>query len=823
MPADETRRAHAASPSTNPDPGDAPTAVPAARSQAATVPRAPGASGVTAAASDRAANRLPNAPPFPVPGYEILGALGGGGMGAVYLARDLRLKREVALKTLPATETRPEFVARFWVEAEVMAAVSHPHVVQVYELGKDAVHPFIAMEYLSGGSLQRRLQGRQPLPVQDAAVLVEMVARGVAAAHELGIVHRDLKPSNILLASGGEPKVADFGLAKRVTNELTQSNILMGTPAYMAPEQAAGQAKFVGPQADVWALGVVLYECVAGGRPFEGDTLETLLGQITSSEPLALRTRVRALPRDFDTIVAKCLSKEPLNRYATAGDLADDLARFVRGEPIAARPPSPAARVRRWCRRRPVAATALFMSILLVIAQTVATILVTGAYAAERAAKATAVEREQAADQARELAEQRSNEAAVARTAEAARGAEAAETAALLVRLFERSDPLGFRPLNQEGRGQRLDDAVAGPLLAVAVREVQSHPAAPSLVRATVLDALGSACRSRGLFADARALLGEALHMRQRLVGTEHADVAASLHSLGRLAQEEGRFADAQDLYRRALAMRRATLGEPHPLVTATMFDLAWVTAHQFDSASADRLREAEALVREVIARQDRWPAGGHGDPVMARLVLALVLYAKDDAPQKAEAERVLLQALPLVSKYPNSKPLLEAIGKYYQAKALWDDGRRLNETDKLDKSIALKLQVIEVLRVYFGNDNLVVAAARVELAAALFDRGRVDEATKHFTDARKVCKRLFPEGHWLVARTLVDAGKRYLDAGRPKEAEDIYREAMQMAATVKRPDYWSGARDGRVRALRQLGRGAEADALAAEPVPKNP
>ena len=301
-----------------------------------------------------------------LPGYEIVRKLGEGGMGTVYLALDLKLKREVALKTLRATDARPVMVSRFWAEAEVMAAVKHPHVVQVYELGEHAGGPFIAMEYLSGGSLQQRLADG-PVPLREAAVLVEKIARGVAAAHALGIVHRDLKPANVLLTADGEPKVADFGLAKRGTTDLTQSQAFMGTPAYMAPEQAVGRAKFVGPQADVWALGVILYECVAGRKPFEGDTLETLLSQITSSEPTALRTRVRGLSRNLDTIVTKCLSKEPEHRYATAADLADDLGRFARGEPIAARPVGYAERVVRWARRKPAAASAYGFSSLAVV------------------------------------------------------------------------------------------------------------------------------------------------------------------------------------------------------------------------------------------------------------------------------------------------------------------------------------------------------------------------------------------------------------------------------------------------------------------------
>ncbi|MBN9123065.1 MAG: protein kinase, partial [Planctomycetes bacterium] len=188
---------------------------------------------------------------------------------------------------------------------------------------------------------------------------------GVAAAHELGVVHRDLKPDNVLL-DGDTPKVADFGIAKRRSHEMTQTNALMGTPAYMAPEQAAARAKFVGPAADVWSLGVMLYECVSGRRPFEGETVFDVLARIANENPPALRALVRGVPRDLETIVAKCMSKEPELRYPSARELAEDLARFARGEPIAARPLGAAERVARWVRRKPTAAAAYGFSALAV-------------------------------------------------------------------------------------------------------------------------------------------------------------------------------------------------------------------------------------------------------------------------------------------------------------------------------------------------------------------------------------------------------------------------------------------------------------------------
>ncbi|MBA4067853.1 MAG: hypothetical protein C0501_29965 [Isosphaera sp.] len=296
------------------------------------------------------------------PGYEILGLIGEGAMGGVYRARQVGLNREVAVKRV--LSPGPAALARFAAEAQAMAAVRHPNVVQVHGLEEHGGRPFIVMEYVPGGSLADRLRSG-PLPPRAAADLLAGVARGVAAAHDQGIVHRDLKPGNVLVAADGTPKVADFGIAKwQGVDRTTTTTAVLGTPYYMSPEQAAGRSKFVGPPADVWALGVMLYECLSGARPFEGETVQVLLSRIQTDEPAALRARLRGVPRDLDTIVGKCLSKEPADRYPTAAELADDLGRFVRGEPIAARPVGRAERFARWVRRKPTTAAAWGVSAL---------------------------------------------------------------------------------------------------------------------------------------------------------------------------------------------------------------------------------------------------------------------------------------------------------------------------------------------------------------------------------------------------------------------------------------------------------------------------
>jgi hypothetical protein len=272
-------------------------------------------------------------------GYEIQAELGRGGMGIVYQARQVRLNRTVALKMiLSGVHTSASDRKRFQTEAEAAARLQHPHIVQVYEVGEHDGLPFLSLEFCPGGSLDKKLQGT-PLPPRESAALVEKLARGVEAAHRKGIIHRDLKPHNILLAEDGTPKIADFGLAKKLDEVTqTQTGAIMGTPAYMAPEQARGRSKEIGPATDVYALGAILYQLLTGKLPFQAPTLGQTLELVATQEPVRPRRLRKTLSADLESICLKCLQKRPAERYATAQELADDLNRFLGGEAVRAEP-----------------------------------------------------------------------------------------------------------------------------------------------------------------------------------------------------------------------------------------------------------------------------------------------------------------------------------------------------------------------------------------------------------------------------------------------------------------------------------------------------
>jgi WD40 repeat protein/tRNA A-37 threonylcarbamoyl transferase component Bud32 len=306
--------------------------------------------------------------------YELLHEIARGGMGVVYKARQVKLNRVVALKMILAGQLAgKDDIQRFHAEAEAAANLEHPNIVPIFEVGEHQGQHYFSMGFVEGSSLADKV-AMGPLPPREAAGLVRKVAEAIGFAHQKGVIHRDLKPANVLLDESGEPKVTDFGLAKKVQGDsnLTASGQILGTPSYMPPEQAAGKLDLVAEPADIYSLGAILYTLLSGRPPFQADNhLDTLL-QVLEKYPIAPRQLNPNVPRDLETVCLKCLHKEPTRRYWVAQELAEDLGRFLEGEPVKARPVGRIERAWRWCKRRPLVAGLSATVALLLLAAAIA-------------------------------------------------------------------------------------------------------------------------------------------------------------------------------------------------------------------------------------------------------------------------------------------------------------------------------------------------------------------------------------------------------------------------------------------------------------------
>ncbi len=362
--------------------------------------------------------------PFRVLGdYELIEEIARGGMGVVFKARQLQLKRTVAIKMIHGGSlASPQAVQRFQTEAEAAAKLDHPHIVPIYEIGQHEGHHYFSMKFLAGGSLAEQMagsrrreavgdiSGKQVPPAhagdydsKETARLIATVAQAVHYAHQRGVLHRDLKPGNILFDEQGEPHVTDFGLAKLLERDssVTLTEAVLGSPGYMAPEQAAGHSRQVTTAADIYSLGVVLFELLTGRLPFRGTTPLETMRAIVEQEPPRPSALNPAVDADLETICLKCLEKEPVKRYQSAQELADELGRFVRDEPIHARPVSRSEKVWRWCRRKPALAVSLLMIVILVLIVSIGAPI--AAFRINQARKAEAAQSEKVEAGAREL------------------------------------------------------------------------------------------------------------------------------------------------------------------------------------------------------------------------------------------------------------------------------------------------------------------------------------------------------------------------------------------------------------------------------------
>jgi serine/threonine protein kinase/tetratricopeptide (TPR) repeat protein len=692
--------------------------------------------------------------------YRLVREIGRGGMGVVYLAEREDLQKHVALKLVRGGVAAPESLRRFFLERRLLARLNDPHIARLLDAGiTDDGLPYYAMEYVDGDAIDRYCDARR-LPVRQRLELFLAVCRAVDCAHRNLVVHRDLKPSNILVTADGAVKLLDFGIAKLLgegaaEEGLTGTGMRLMTPEYAAPEQVRGEP--VTTATDVYALGMVLYELLAGHRPYrlagrspveierlvlredpprpssmvlrtevvhgsEGGTgtiTAEMVGRARGTEPGRLK---RELLGDLDTIVLKALEKVPAHRYQGVQQLADDLQRHLRGLPVSARPDSWGYRTRRYVQRNRWGVGAVAASIVVLLAFSGMTAVQARRVAWER--DTAALER----DKAERVSE-------------------------FLVQLFSASDP-------NESRGQAitarqlLDDGASR-----MDRELAGQPAA----HAQMLAAIGRAYVGLGLYDQAKRPLETALAIRERLYHGDHPEVAVSQAYLGFMLQRQGDFDAAERHLRAALAMRQRLFGREDPAVIQNVKDLAFLLRDR------GRPGEAEPLYREVMAIGPRVFGEQHPTVVDAQSGLGAVLLIQG---RYAAAEAVLREALARNRAVRGGEHLEVAVALHNLAAALYEQG-------KMAESETLYREAVEMARRVLGVEHPLFPNTLMSLAKLLRAKGDLRSAELLYLEALAIQRRTLPAGHPRVAFAKRGLGQVLLDEHRPGEAEPLVREAL--------------------------------------------
>ncbi len=658
-----------------------------------------------------------------IPGHEILLEIGRGGMGVVYMARDLELGRIVAIKTI--AEGRHAMVdqrERFRAEARAVARLRHPNIIAIHRVDEHEQRPYLSLEYAEGGNLAQRLAER-PMAARDAAALAETLARAIQAAHEAGVVHRDLKPSNVLLTAEGIPKVSDFGLAKLldVKSERTASNQVMGSPSYMSPEQAEGHSKQVGPTADVYSLGAILYQSLTGRPPFVGESALETLKLVSTTEVVAPRLLRPDVPRDLETICLKCLEKEPSRRYDRAIDMADDLRRYLEGRPIAARPVGPADRLWRWCRRNPKVAS-LAAALLLTFALGTPTLL--------------ALWLQARADRARAETE--------------------AANAKSLIQFLSEDMLSQAGPQNQFGSSAKPDPNITVRTTldraAAKIGDRFTHqPEQEALIRKTI----GETYQVLGLFTQAHSHLAASLKLRRGALGDDHINTLESEVALAKLDLLDGNLEEARPLLDHAVERLRVVRGPEHLDTLSAMNVVGQLRYYERNYPEAEKIfRQLRDGFTRAKGPDDLETLGAIHDlgmvykdqerpqlalPLLKQAATQLARTRGDDDPCTLSARRSYAEALERLGRVAEMEPMLDGVLKAQRevlgadhpdtARSLYDLGHLYRTRGQIDKAEAFLKEAEAGARAAIDPNHEVLAAVLAELAVIYLGKQGPEEA----------------------------------------------------------------------------------------------
>jgi tetratricopeptide (TPR) repeat protein len=705
-------------------------------------------------------------------------------MGIVYEAEQDRPHRRVALKIVRPGLVPADVLRRFELEYEFLGRLHHPGIAQIFQAGiEETVHgpqPYFAMELVRGTRLDDYIRLRKPT-LRERLVLVAAIGDAVQHAHHRGIIHRDLKPANILVTETGEPKVLDFGIARAAHDNLlttmhTAVGEVLGTLSYMSPEQVAGDVAALDTRSDVYALGVILYEVLAERPPYQLDrkSFAEAARIIHDHEPTRLGTTTTgAVPADVETIVAKALEKEKERRYSSAAELAEDIRRFLRDEPITARPASAAYQVRKFARRHKALVAGVMASVVVLVIGVAAT-----AWQAIRASRAERV------------AEARAHDAEM-------ESAKADAVTTFLTDMLASVDPSQAR--GREVTVREALDAAAGkidggamtkqPAVEIAVRnaigstyaglglfdeaerqlrtalDLESRTTASPLVRADTDSRLVNVLYQSGKYAAAEPVAREALKLRREALGTSHADVATALDDLGAILMAAGNSAAAEPLMREALTIRRKLLAPDDPDLAVGLNNLAYVIWKKGD------FQQAESMYREALSI-DRRRLGNDHPEIPSRLINLVVLLSEDSRPQAAEPlarEAVATRRKILGDQHPAMANTLDAL-----AGVLEDQGKDSEAERLLRDALAIAVRS-------FGEVHRETARQQLHLGWLLWKEGAYAEAEPLLRTAAVNIPKIYGPDHRMARGALANLAHDLNSLGDARAAESTARQALAL------------------------------------------
>ncbi len=778
--------------------------------------------------------------------YTVVRVLGEGGMGTVYEAEQESPRRAVALKVIRAGCVSAEMLRRFAHESAVLGRLQHPGIAQVYEAGTvqdERGHPvpFFAMEFIRGVPLTEFAASKR-LGTRERLELVARICDAVYHAHQKGVIHRDLKPGNILVDESGQPKILDFGVARATDSDIQTTTLqtdvgqLIGTVPYMSPEQVGGDPSELDTRSDVYALGVIAYELLAGRLPYDlrRKAIHEAARVIREEEPTRLSAINRTLRGDVDTLVAKALEKERGRRYQSAESFASDIRRYLKHEPIAARPASTWYQAARFARRNRGLVAGLALAFVLLIAGLIGTSIGLG-----RATKAKAEE-----ESARREADAQRDAAIAARNAEAAQRKEAESQRDKAEKIGEfMSDTLkGVGPSVACGRDitmlrEMMDTAAAriekGELrdapeaelglrmtIGYTYKELALYPESARMLEPTVAMArlqhdedhadtgnaqnyLAQLLQARGDLAGAELLFREALGLWKRLFPGDDSNIATGLNNLAILLQERGDLVGAEPLLRESLDMRKRLFPGDHTFVANSLNGLASLLKARGD------LEGAERLYLQALDMRKRLFPGDHPDVANSLNNLSQILGARGDL---AEAETACREGLEMWKRlFPGDHPSVVA--------GLSNLASLLQTRGDLAGAEPLSRQALEMSARLFRGDHAVVATGLNNLAQVLQARGDLAGAEALYRQALEMNTRLFSGDHPVVAAGLNNLALVLQDRGDLAGAEPLFRESLEMRKRLfpgDHPEVASGL-SNRARLLQARGDLEGAEALLRE------